>query len=282
MHTPGSRIRQLMLLLALAASLTAVSCTGAANRTPARSQTASTPVRFLLTLDDGPSVKQTHNPTLSILDQLDQNDVQRGIKAVFFVQTRNVNGGGTQRGREILQATHDAGHILAVHSGSPLGHLAHSWLTNKRLARSLHNAMTDIASIAGEQPIFVRPPFWTSSKRTRQVYREQHLHMLLSDVKTNDGVIRVFKVSFRRRSHLRGELDRTRLAIERGELPVIDGVVPVVVTFHDVNTFTAGHLTEYLHILIEEAARVGLTTATTPFYDQSQEIERVALRRSRT
>jgi len=52
-------------------------------------------IRFLLTFDDGPSIQADDNPTLSILEQLAVNDVQPAIKAVFFVQTRNANGGGT-------------------------------------------------------------------------------------------------------------------------------------------------------------------------------------------
>ena len=61
-----------------------------------------------------------------------------------------------------------------------------------------------------------------------------------------------------------------------------DGVLPVVVTFHDTNTFTAAHMQEYLHILVEESRRVGLPTATPPFYNGAEEIEQVALLRART
>ena len=55
----------------------------------AASVTPSAKIRFLLTFDDGPSIQADDNPTLSILEQLAVNDVQPGIKAVFFVQTRN-------------------------------------------------------------------------------------------------------------------------------------------------------------------------------------------------
>jgi hypothetical protein len=47
----------------------------------------------------------------------------------------------------------------------------------------------------------------------------------------------------------------------------------IVVGFHDVNTFTASHMTEYLHILIEEASAAGLALHD-PFYSDRNEILR--------
>ena len=61
---------------------------------------------------------------------------------------------------------------------------------------------------------------------------------------------------------------------------MVDGVVPVVVTFHDTNDFTSSHMAEYLHILVEESRHVGLPLAPRPFYDDAATIERVAVLRS--
>lgn len=58
--------------------------------------------RFLVTFDDGP-----HANTASILEQLDTNPVQRGIKAMFFVETRNAEGGRSQLGRSLLRRESD-------------------------------------------------------------------------------------------------------------------------------------------------------------------------------
>ena len=60
-----------------------------------------------------------------------------------------------------------------------------------------------------------------------------------------------------------------REKIAAGELPVVGGVIPLVVTFHDTNTYTAHHMQEYLRILTEEAANVGLVLAPKPFYDDA-------------
>ncbi|HEU5282991.1 MAG TPA: hypothetical protein VFU53_04210, partial [Burkholderiales bacterium] len=46
------------------------------------------------------------------------------------------------------------------------------------------------------------------------------------------------------------------------------------------NAYTARHLGEYLHILLEAAAAAGLAVADPPFYEQRDEIERAALSRA--
>jgi hypothetical protein len=46
-----------------------------------------------------------------------------------------------------------------------------------------------------------------------------------------------------------------------------------------VNPYTARHMTEYLHILVEEAGRVGLALPAKPFYDTIQEVTAVGIRR---
>jgi hypothetical protein len=57
-------------------------------------------------------------------------------------------------------------------------------------------------------------------------------------------------------------------------------VVPVIITFHDTNTFTAGHMQEYLEILVDKAGVVGLPLARPPFYNEGVEIQRVAEQRA--
>ena len=237
-------------------------------------------IRFLLTFDDGPSIRAEANPTLSILEQLAVNDVQPGIKAIFFVQTRNANGGGTEAGKAIMRRTHDAGHVLGLHSASPRGHVGHIRMSSDELNQSLQDGIADIRNITGHDPELVRPPFWAFTPQTQSLYAANRLNMLLSDVKANDGVIHLFNISFRRRSHIHSELNAVRAAIERNELERAGCCVPVVVTFHDVNTFTASHFSEYLHILMEEAVKVGLLPADKPFYDATVDIGRMAMRRA--
>ena len=72
--------------------------------------TASVPVRFVLTFDDGPDGREQDNSTASVLDTLTENPTQNGIKAIFFVQTRSKKGGATVRGQELLEREHALGH----------------------------------------------------------------------------------------------------------------------------------------------------------------------------
>jgi hypothetical protein len=67
-----------------------------------------------------------------------------------------------------------------------------------------------------------------------------------------------------------------RRAIERGELPQRHGSIPIIITLHDLNPVTALRMTDYLHILVEEAGRAGLPLADKPFYDNAAEIIEVA------
>jgi peptidoglycan/xylan/chitin deacetylase (PgdA/CDA1 family) len=237
-------------------------------------------VRFLLTFDDGPSAHTDDNSTLSVLEQLSENDVQKGIKGIFFVQTRNRNGGGTEIGKDVMRLTHSEGHMLGLHSADPSGHVGHTRMSLYRLNQSLVDGKSDIRHITGSNPEFVRPPGWVYNQETQELYRNQGLRMLLADVKARDGVIHVFNFSLRRRSHIRSELEEVRAAISEHQLPQVHGVVPVIVGFHDVNTFTASHFPEYLHILIEEAAKAGLKLAKKPFFDNTGELVNAARYRS--
>ena len=233
-------------------------------------------IRFLLTFDDGPSVRTDYNPTLSVLGQLSANDVQNGVKGIFFVQTRNSNGGGSEAGKNIMRQTYAQGHVLGLHSAEPSGHVRHTHMERAQLNQSLTNGKLDIKRITGSNPEFVRPPDWAFDAVTQELYQANGLKMLLSDVKARDGVIHVFNVSLRRRSHIRSELREVYEAISRYQLPQVHDVVPVIVSFHDVNTFTASHLSEYLHILVEEAANAGLPLAEKPFFDTTPELVEAA------
>jgi peptidoglycan/xylan/chitin deacetylase (PgdA/CDA1 family) len=236
------------------------------------------PARFLLTFDDGPSAFTGYNPTRAILDTLADNDVQPGIKALFFVQTR-ARSASTPAGQALLARTHAEGHVLGLHSGSARGHLDHRRMPPQELARSLQDGVQDLTALAGRAPTLVRPPFWDWDARTRAAYEAHGLAMLLTDINARDGKIYGWTVSLRRRSHFRAGLDQVRM--RAAALPTHAGVLPVVIAFHDTNTFTASHLQEYLHILLEESRQVGLPVAVPAFYNDAEEIEGVAHLRAR-
>ncbi len=237
------------------------------------------PIRFLLTFDDGPSASSFWNPTETVLDSLAINALQPGIKAVFFVQTRASRAGASEIGRAVMHRERDAGHILAFHTATP-SHTNHRSLDAQELEQALTYGCADIAAITGVPPTLVRPPFWSYDKRTFEAYQRHGLHVLLTDLSANDGKIWGFNASPRRRSHFLRSMSEVRERIARGELPVVDGVIPVVVTFHDLNRYTARHTREYLQILLDSARATGVMTADQPFYDDTAALQRAAMART--
>lgn len=237
------------------------------------------PIRFLLTFDDGPSASGYANPSRSVIQDLAHNPVLPGIKAIFFLQTQAWRSGGSPRGRKTMEREHAAGHILAFHTATRW-HSNHRLMNDEDLAQTLSLGAASIASITGTAPSLVRPPFWNYDKRTFAAYQRHGMHILLTDLSANDGKIWGFNASPRRRANLLRQLSLVRERIALGELPTVDGVIPVVVTFHDINRYTARHLPEYLQILMDSAQANGLQTAAAPFYTDRASLERAALART--
>ena len=268
------------LLLSLALSLGG--CIGApialTPQTEQRLQ-AQAPIRFLLTFDDGPSASGYNNPSRSVLADLANNPVLPGIKAVFFLQTEAARSGGSARGRKTMEREYAGGHVLAFHTATAF-HTNHRWLSDAELERTLSQGAADIAAITGTPPTLVRPPFWNYDRRTYAAYQRHGMRVLLTDLSANDGKIWGFNASPRRRANLYRQLSVVRERIALGELPTVDGVIPVVVTFHDINRYTARHLQEYLQILMDSARINGIKTAAEPFYTDHAVLERAALART--
>ncbi|MHB8455525.1 MAG: polysaccharide deacetylase family protein [Acidiferrobacterales bacterium] len=239
-------------------------------------------VRFLLTFDDGPSAVRQDNSTRSILDQLDRNKIQPHIKAVFFVQTRNPNGGGSVIGRELLQREHADGHLIELHSGSPRGHINHTQMPWPEFVQSLKDGIADIESVTGSAPEFVRPPFWAFNAYTLAGYQEHNLRMLLDDVTIGDGKVHGVIVNFHARNRMRIDLRNMYRKIQAGKIPEVAGHYPIVVTFHDTNPYTASHLQPYLEMLVEEAWRAGMTLDNQYFYGRTTDIETIISARATT
>ncbi|KPC25662.1 Polysaccharide deacetylase [Pseudomonas syringae pv. cilantro] len=237
------------------------------------------PVRFLLTFDDGPSASTFYNPTITVLDSLAHNPVQPNIKAVFFVQTGATGAGNSEQGRAIMQREHEEGHLLGFHTATP-HHTNHRSLTDDELEQSLTQGCDILASITGSPTLLLRPPFWNYDKRTFSAYQRHSLNVLLTDLSANDGKIWGYNFSLRRRSNMVSQLSQVRERIAAGALPVVDGVIPVVVTFHDLNRYTARHAQEYVQILVDSAAQTGVRLAAKPFYDDSAQLQRAALART--
>lgn len=237
---------------------------------------APAPIRFLLTFDDGPSAAQYNNSTEQVLEVLANNRVQNGIKAIFFIQTRAAHGGGTARGRGLMHREWDEGHLLEFHTATP-HHSNHRFLTDAEFTDSLHNGIADLTSITGVAPIIVRPPFWSYDQHTFDAYQRVGLAMLLTDLSANDGKIWGVNFSFHKHSNLLAQLNALKQSWLAGELPEVGGVTPIVVTFHDINTYTANHLEVYLQILLQVAGELEMQTAPVAFYNRRDDLQRAAL-----
>ncbi|MDR6917183.1 peptidoglycan/xylan/chitin deacetylase (PgdA/CDA1 family) [Pseudomonas sp. 3296] len=240
---------------------------------------AQAPIRFLLTFDDGPSASSFWNPTATVLDSLKDNPLQPDIKAVFFVQTGAPRAGDSDIGRELMHREHKEGQVLGFHTATHW-HTNHRSLSPEELEQSLSKGSADIAAITGAPPTLVRPPFWNYDKRVFTAYQQHGMHVLLTDLSANDGKIWGFNASPRRRSHMLRSMSEVRERIAQGELPTVDGVIPVVVTFHDLNRYTARHAREYLQILIDSAKATGVPLAQKPFYDDHDAVLRAAMART--
>jgi len=240
---------------------------------------AQPPIRFLLTFDDGPSASSFWNPTVTVLDSLANNPVQPGIKAVFFVQTRAPRAGGSEIGQGAMRREYAEGHILGFHTATHW-HTNHRSLDPDELEQTLSNGSADIQAITSTAPSLVRPPFWNYDKRTFAAYQRHGMHALLTDLSANDGKVWGITYSRQRRANLLKHLAEVREKIAAGQEAVVDGVIPVVVTFHDLNRYTARHMQEYLQILVDCARETGVKTASKPFYDDREELLRAALART--
>jgi len=234
------------------------------------------PVRFLLTFDDGPSGAETDNTTARILDVLARNRYQRQIKAIFFIQTRHPSGGDTEEGAQLIARMHREGHHLGLHTASPRGHIKHTQMTLAELDRTLEDGIEDIRYYTGDVPRFLRPPYWAFNAATAARYEAYGLTMLLDDVSLGDGKVHGVTSNPQARERIRANLRRTARQIEAGDLPVMDGYYPLVVTMHDTNPTTASDLEEYLGMLIEESRAAGLVVHTVPFIAPRAELMRAA------
>lgn len=234
------------------------------------------PVRFLLTFDDGPAAAASDNPTVHILDVLAHNAMQDNVKAVFFVQTRAWHGGGTAVGRGLIKREFDAGHVVALHSATAL-HANHRFMSATDLALNMEHGVEDLVSVTGAAPKLVRPTFWAYNAETMAIYHAHGMQMLLTDLSANDGKIYGVNWSWHKRANLLTHLAETRERWAAGAMPVADGATPVVVTFHDVNTYTSRNIEEYMQILLDVAHELHVPLAAKPFYDDHDELERAAL-----
>jgi peptidoglycan/xylan/chitin deacetylase (PgdA/CDA1 family) len=265
-------------LLALALPGVLGGCRGLApsSEAPTDQPVSPLPVRFLLTFDDGPSGAERDNTTARILDTLARNRFQRHVKAIFFIQTRHPAGGATRIGERLIARMHREGHQLGLHTASARGHINHTQMPLAELDRTLDDGIEDIRRYSGDVPRFLRPPYWAYNAATVARYEAHGLTMLLDDVSLGDGKVHGYTSNPQARNRIRAHLRRSARQVGAGDLPALNGYIPLVVTMHDTNPTTARDLEGYLGMLIEEARAAGLRVDRTPFVAPGAEIVRVA------
>jgi len=260
----------------LGACALVVGCAGV----PSRDLASLPPVRFLLTFDDGPSIALSDNPTRKIADTLAHNPTQSGIKAVFFVQTRWPGAGGAPLGQRLIQRLANEGHVLGIHSGTVRGHVDHRKMEPTELLESLRDGHADIEQ-HGRSSRLIRPPFWAFNSQTLATYDRAGVSMLLTDLRARDGVFHWYQVDPQNGGRLHRDFAHFQQRLLRGEIQPVDGVVPVVVTFHDTNTFTAAELGTYLQTLIDVGRSAGMRIANPPFYGDHDALLKAAHARAK-
>jgi peptidoglycan/xylan/chitin deacetylase (PgdA/CDA1 family) len=238
------------------------------------------PIRFLLTFDDGPSAALTNNPTERIVNVLADNTIQPGMKAVFFVQTRWPGAGGSVVGRRLLQRMTAEGHVLGIHSGTERGHINHRTMSPVELHESLDKGKADIHESSNKVAGLVRPTFWAFDQSTLETYDRAGVSMLLTDLRARDGVYAWYQVDPEDGGRLHRDFRHYLQRLANGRVSVVDGVAPVVVTFHDTNTFTAEQFSTYLETLVHVARGAGMRLANPPFYANADELLKAARARA--
>jgi peptidoglycan/xylan/chitin deacetylase (PgdA/CDA1 family) len=233
---------------------------------------AMPPIRFLMTFDDGPSAATENNTTAEILDTLSHNRWQNGVKAIFFVQTRHPRFGGTTVGQQLMRRMHHEGHLLGVHTATPEGHVSHVRMSLRELDQMLENGIADIFSLTGDVPQYLRPPFWAHNASTVSRYEAHGLTLVLDDITLRDGKSNGYTYNMFARTRARAHLQNVARRIAAGELPVVSGYIPVIVTLHDPNPTTAHDLEAYMGMLMEEARLAGLKIHPQPFLASAWEI----------
>jgi len=225
-------------------------------------------VEIVLTFDDGPhagAFAYGKNHTQRVFRTLENNILQKNIKAVFFVQTHAPARGGAPIGRHVMAMLARGGHVLGIHTGSTADHASH--LTRAAAApydvngnrvldagdgangleSDMIRAKARIRELTGSVPLYVRPTYGERNGTVKAVYRRQNLKMILWDIVSGD-------------SAGRPSVDAVNLNIDRGmQRCIAAGKRQIVILFHDIKLTTAFNSEEYLGNICISARKLGKT-----------------------
>jgi peptidoglycan/xylan/chitin deacetylase (PgdA/CDA1 family) len=203
---------------------------------------------FSLTFDDGPN-----QYTKIVLDTLKQ----KGIKAVFFIQTAAVDElghpyrGSTDLGKALIKRMHDEGHMIEIHTGGKVEHEAHAKAARKgRLKSELGSAKHFVEGLTKATPTLVRPPFGepfeTGSQKDRElvaeIYQSVNLKNLLWDIDGDNKDRRAITSAVDLRLHIANEVRMMHKKNWKTKT-----ISPnVVVLYHDSRSATANALAQLI------------------------------------
>ena len=240
-------------------------------------------VEFLLTFDDGPSLKQTPK-ILDILENPGKAIPDKNIKAVFFIKKDNARfvGENEENYLEILHRMNSSGHVFGFHDyGSEI---AWNHKGTDHISRLSHDASPNLQDAIRsfnmymsnhelQIPDYVRPPLWKHNQSVLNVYDEFDLNMILTDIRSRDGGNPAGNILIWRRYI---KMSLWKKAVNR----IHSGVGEIVVTFHDTNKTTADNLRNYLSLLRTGALRAGVAPCGIRFVNETSRVKEILASKS--
>ena len=202
-------------------------------------------VTVVLTFDDGPHAASDpdRNYTRQALRTLRTNSVQANTKAVFFIQTHVPFRGGSQSGREVIEAIWAEGHVVGIHTGSTEDHVPHTQ-RGGQLRDDLQRASRYLDNL-GISSAFVRPVGGAVNAAVLQTYRFLGLKMVLWDIDSRDS----------HSGYGRNRIDQWLTREVRRTISA--GKTELIVLFHELDRDTRGNIEHYMEVLTASIREAG-------------------------
>jgi peptidoglycan/xylan/chitin deacetylase (PgdA/CDA1 family) len=225
---------------------------------------------FLLTFDDGPDgvnkLGGGSNRTEKVLDTL----CDRGVQAAFFVQTAAEQRGKPFRGSSpvgetLIKRMAADGHMVGIHTGGTIDHESHPSAEKAgRLTGELKGAKSAIAKLTNRTPALVRPPFGSSNKAVRAVYKKLGLTNVLWDIDGDHSRRKGKAASLADiKANITADLQHVITRGWTGSTPLAPSIVAL---FHDIRPNTANNVGPIIDFIQSETSALtnGKDTAVFP------------------
>lgn len=228
-------------------------------------------ILIALTFDDGPhaaALSSTANYTKRVIDTLKANPVQNNTVGAFFVQTHAPARMGTTNGNAVVKLASDAGHVIAIHTGSLTDHTPHTVRVTKPpedvtgdgvadgangLESDMIRAKARIQQVTGLVPKFVRAVEGRWNDACTTVYSSQALDHVFWNVNSQDNTIDPQTGAPYTEDKVKQFLKSdTTVRVQAGEKDL-------VILLHDINANggTASRLSGYMEIIAKAVVQAG-------------------------